>query len=413
MLEGVVRFIEGDPILAAPPPEPGEVSMPAAEAIVAAERDYQFCTEFVVRGNGLPTSNEVRSALHRFGGSVVVAVAGDILKAHVHTDTPEAVFTFAGQWGTVASTKADDMRAQHRALAHSERRPVALVTDSSADLPDAVLDRHHIALVPLQIVFGEETFQDRISLKPEEFYRRLRTARHLPTTSQPPPGEFLRIFRSALEEADEVVVLLASSALSGTFQSAQAAVRAARLERVHLVDSRTASLGLGLLALRGVELAESGWRAAAIAQEVVRVRDQSGLFLTVDTYDNLIRSGRVSRGRAWLAGMLDVKPILTIDSGGRIVPVDRVRGREQLIGRVLAMVDRALTPRPSAIRFGVVHADAPEVAERVRTALVAAYRPKDCIVSLATGVIGTHVGPGAWAVCWQVEDGTPSRPPVP
>ena len=93
--------------------------MPAAEATVAPERDYQFCTEFIVRGDQLPPSNEVRAALHQFGGSVVVAVAGDILKAHVHTDAPEAVFTFAGRWGTVTSTKADDMRAQHRALAHA------------------------------------------------------------------------------------------------------------------------------------------------------------------------------------------------------------------------------------------------------------------------------------------------------
>ncbi|MGH7560595.1 MAG: DAK2 domain-containing protein [Gemmatimonadales bacterium] len=410
MIEGVVRLIEGDPILPAAPPSPDEAAIPAALVTVAAERDYQFCTEFIVRGEQLPPANEVRATLHQYGGSVVVIVAGDILKAHVHTDSPEAVFTYAGRWGRVEGTKADDMRAQHRALAHTDRRPVAIVTDSSADLPDAVLDRHRIALIPLQVMFGEETFQDRVGLRPEEFYRRLRTARQLPTTSQPPPGEFVRIFRSGLEEADEVVAVLVSGALSGTFQSALTAVKAAGLDRVRLVDSRSASLGVGLLALRGAELAESGWPAEAIARELERVREQAGLFLTVDTYDNLIRSGRVSRGRAWLAGMLDVKPVLALDSQGRIVPVDRVRGREQVIGRVLALLDRRLTPRPLAVRFGIVHADAPEVAERVRTAVVAAYRPKDCFVSLATGVLGTHVGPGAWAICWQVEDGTPARP---
>jgi DegV family protein with EDD domain len=410
MIEGVVRFIEGDPILAAAPIDPRELESAAANFTVAAERDYQFCTEVLVRGDQLPPANEVRAALHQFGGSVVVALMGDILKAHVHTDTPEAVFTYAGRWGTLASTKADDMRAQHRALAHSDRRPVAIVTDSSADLPDAVLDRHHIALIPLQVMFGEETFQDRVGLRPEEFYRRLRSARQLPTTSQPPPGEFVRVFRSGLEEAEEILAVLVSAGLSGTFQSAQTATKVAGLDRVHLVDSRSASLGLGLLALRAAELAESGWPAAGIQTELERVRNQSGLFLTVDTYDNLLRSGRVSRGRAWLAGMLDVKPILAFDLEGKVIPVARVRGSEQAIGKVLALLDERLTPRPRALRFGVVHADAPEVAERVRTALVAAYRPKDCFVSLATGVLGTHVGPGAWAVAWQVEDGTPARP---
>jgi DegV family protein with EDD domain len=301
------------------------------------------------------------------------------------------------------------MRAQHRALSHLERRPVAVVTDTSADLPDSVLDRHHIALVPLQILFGDSVYQDRVGMKPEEFYRRLQSAKQLPTTSQPTPADFVRVFRSALEEADEVVAVLLGSALSGTYQAAQAAIRAAGLERVHLVDSRAASLCLGLLALRAAELAESGWRAAEIAGELERVRDQSGVLLTVDTYENLIRSGRVSRGKAWLAGMLDVRPILGLNQQGRIVPVDRVRGKEALVARMLALVEKALTPRPKAVRFGIAHVLAPEVAERVRTALVAAFSPRDCFVSLATGVLGTHVGPGAWALCWQVEDGTPSR----
>jgi hypothetical protein len=407
MLEGVVRFIQGDPILPAAPGEPSSYTFPAAETTVAAERDYQFCTEFIARGEQLPPMNEVRAAMHQFGGSVVVAVVADILKVHVHTDTPEAVFTFAGRWGALTFTKADDMRAQHRALSHPERRPVAIVTDSSADLPDAVLDRHHIALVPLQIVFGDTVFQDRVGIKPEEFYRRLREARELPTTSQPTPGDFVRVFRSALEEADEVLAVLLGSGLSGTFQAAQAAVKSAGLDRIRLVDSRAASLSLGLLALRAAELAESGWRAAEIATELDRVRNQSGLLLTVDTYDNLIRSGRVSRGKAWLAGMLDVKPILSLDQAGRVVPVDRVRGREAVVSRILAMVEQQLTPRPKSVRFGVVHAEAPEMAERVRTALVAAYQPRDCFVALATGVLGTHVGPGAWAVCWQVEDDAP------
>ena len=409
MIEGVVRIIEGDPILPAPPGEVENYAFPAAEMTVAAERDYQFCTELIVRGEQLPAGNEVRAAMHQFGGSVVVAVVADILKIHVHTDTPEAVFTYAGRWGSLTTTKADDMRAQHRALSHPERRPVAVVTDTSADLPDSVLDRHHIALVPLQILFGDLVFQDRVGIRPEEYYRRLRAARELPTTSQPAPGDFVRVFRSALEEADEVVAVLLSGALSGTFQAAQAAIKAAGLERVTVVDSKAASLSLGLLALRGAELAESGWSAAEISAELERVRRQSGMLLTVETYDNLIRSGRVSRGKAWLAGMLDVKPILSLDQTGRVVPVDRVRGREAVIGRMLARVEQALTPRPKVVRFGVVHVEAPETAERVRTALVAAYRPRDCFVALATGVLGTHVGEGAWAVCWQVEDGAPER----
>lgn len=411
MLEGVVRYIEGDPILPITiTEEAGEVA-PAALVEVAAERDFQYCTEVMVRGEQLPPANDVRSAIRTFGGSVQVVLAGDLLKIHVHTDTPEAVFTFAARWGALESTKAEDMRAQHRRLAHGSRRPVAIVTDSSVDLPDAVLDRHHIALVPLQVMFGDQTFRDRVQLKGEEFYQRMRVSKVNPTTSQPTPAEFVRVLRDARAEADEVVAILLASRLSGTFQSGVAAARAAGIDRVEFVDSATASLGLGLLALRGAELAESGWPAKAIGDELRRVRKQSGCFITVDRFDNLLRSGRVTRGKALIAGMLDVKPILSLDEMGGIVPVDRVRGRNNVVPRVLSLLERRLSPRPNTVRFGIVHAEAPEIAERLRAALVAAYQPRDCFVSLATGVLGTHVGFGAWGVFWQVEDGTPTHLP--
>ncbi|MGH7702418.1 MAG: DegV family protein, partial [Gemmatimonadales bacterium] len=380
MIEGVVRLIEGDPILPASFGPEAVSTAPAALVEVAAERDFQFCTEAMVRGEQLPAANEVRALLRSFGGSIQVVVAGDILKIHVHTDTPEAVFTSAARWGAVQSTKAEDMRAQHRALVHGNRRPVAVVADSSADLSDGILDRHHIALVPLQVMFGDRVYQDRVELKPEEFYRQMRQSKALPTTSQPTPGDFVRVLRDARAEADEVVAVLLASKLSGTFQSAQAAVKAAGLTGVHLMDSASASLGVGLLALRAAELAESDWKAGEIVEELKRVRRQSGTFVTVDRFENLLRSGRVTRGKAWLAGVLDVKPILSIDPQGAIVPIDRVRGSVNLVPRVLALLDRQLTPRPKAIRFGIAHAESPEVAERLRTALTAAYRPRDCFV---------------------------------
>ena len=416
MFEGVVRVIEGDPILPAQSAT-WEAAAPAALVEVAEDRDYQFCTEVVVQGEQLPSTNEARTVMHGFGGSVVVVSTGDILKAHVHTDTPDAVFTAAARWGQVTFTKADDMRLQHLALKdgegrHLERRAVAIVSDTAADLSDAILDRHRIALVPLQVTFGDRTFKDRLELKTDQFYVRLRQATELPTTSQPAPGEFVKIFRSGLEEADSLVVVLVSGVLSGTFNAGQTAARVAGLTGLHFVDSRSVSLGLGLLVLRAAELAEAGWPAGAIVTELERLKQQAGMFLTVDTYENLLRSGRVSRGRAWLAGMLDVKPIIGMDREGRLVPVDRARGREAVLRRVLQLLDQRLTPRPRMVRFGVVHADAPEVAERVRSALIAAFQPKDCLVAQASGVLGTHAGIGAWAVFYQIEDGTPTRAPA-
>ncbi|MEJ2238944.1 MAG: DegV family protein [Gemmatimonadales bacterium] len=134
------------------------------------------------------------------------------------------------------------------------------------------------------------------------------------------------------------------------------------------------------------------------------MRDQSGGFFTVDVFDNLLRSGRVSRGRAWLGGLLDIKPILEVNREGRVVPLDRVRGREHLVPRVLRHLDQRLTPRPSSLRLGIAHAGAHAVAERLKADLETRYRPRTCVVSPVTAAIGVHVGPGAWGVFYQIED---------
>ncbi len=403
MLEGIVRLIEGDPILAAVEPVSYDIPDAAALAEMVAECDYQFCAEVLVRSASFPPSTEIRSQLRQLGGSIVLLGTEDILKVHIHTDTPDQVFELAGEWGVIETTKADDMRKQHREL-HEARHSIAVVVDSSCDLPDELVDRHGMVVVPLQVVLGQKTYLDRVEIHGAELYERMREGDAHYTTSQPTPGAFARAFEDALSGATEAIGIFLAGELSGTLASAQAAAQASGREGITILDSRTASLGLGLLALRAAELAEEGRSVKEIVCEIQRIRDRSGGFFTVDTFDNLLRSGRVSRGRAWLGELLDIKPILEIDRQGRIVPLDRVRGREALVPRVLRHLDRRLTPRPSSLRLGIVHAGAEETAERLRTDLVARYTPRTCLVHPVTAALGVHTGPGAWGIFYQIED---------
>jgi uncharacterized protein len=410
VIEGIVRLIEGDPIIPAEA-QTFELPLAAAEAEVAAERDYGFCTEVLVRGSALPPTTEVRHRLRELGGSIVVLASGDLLKVHVHTNEPQRVFALAEQWGTIETTKADDMRAQQveerrRRTLYVEQRPLTLLVDSSCDLSDEVLDQYGIVMVPLQVIEGPHTHLDRVGIQREELYRRMREGAVF-TTSQPTPAAFVQGFEDALSGAHAVLGVLLAKSLSGTFASGQAAARAMG-RPITLVDSRSASLGMGLLALRGAELIEEGWSADAIAAELTRIRDQSGGFFTVDTFDNLLRSGRVGRGRAWLGTLLDVKPILEVGQDGRIIPLDRVRGREALLPRVLRHLEHRLTPRPRQFRIGIAHASDPEVAERLRQDILARFSPRDCLVSEVTSALGVHVGPGAWGIFYQIEDPTPT-----
>jgi DegV family protein with EDD domain len=406
LLEGIIRLIEKG-MMAADAAPASDGAAPAALVEVAAQQDYRFCTEVLVRGERLPTSAEARIAVAPLGGSLLVLRAGDLLRVHVHTDDAEAVFRIAERWGDVVTRKADDMREQHRLLTTATRQ-VAVVCDSSCDLPDAVLDRYGIAMVPLQLLFGSEVYLDRVEMDAAEFYRRLRSGATNATTSQPTPAQFAAAYEHARAGAHEVVVVLLSSGLSGTYANAEAARRNFAAGGIHLVDSRSVSLGAGLLALRAAELAEAGWAAAAIARELERVRDQGGCFISVDNLRQLLRSGRVSRVQAWLGSLLDMKPILSLDQDGTVMAAARVRHQAALLPRVLRLLDAALPKERQRLRFGVAHADAPELAEQVRRAVSERYRPLDVMVSPVTGVLAAHVGIGAWGVFWQVEDGAPS-----
>lgn len=409
MIEGVMRLIEGRATQEAEEDRAALASLaPAAVFEVAEERDFRYCAEVLVRGARLPSSSDVRGLLHELGGSLQVLRTGDLLRVHIHVNEPEPLFSLAEEWGEVLARKAEDMREQHRMLA-GELRAVAVVTDTGCDLPDEQVDRHGIGLVPLQVILDDRVYRDRIDLKPADFYRRLRQGA-APTTSQPTVAQFAEAFQHARAGAEAVVAVILSAALSGTYGNAEAARRSFAPGGIHLFDSRTASLAQGLLAIRAAELAEAGWSAAEIVAELGRIREQSGILFTVDTLDNLIRSGRVSRARGWLGNLLDFKPILAVDGSGRIAPVARVRGRERLLPKVMQLLDECIPQRAERLRMGVVHADVPEVAAAVRSALRERYRPLEVIVQTVTPVLATHVGPGAWAVCWQVEDGIPERP---
>jgi fatty acid kinase/fatty acid kinase fatty acid binding subunit len=408
--KGFVRFLDGVKRLI----EDGHVAEgavdritpnAAAQAEVAADRDYRFCTELMVRGSSFPPPADIRRALRPFGGSIVVLQTGDLVKAHVHTDTPDAVFQLGAEWGTVEYTKADDMRAQHLALQASPRRPIAFVSDTACDLPDELVVQYDIGLVPMQLIVDERSYRDRLELTPAEFFGRLRAGLDA-STSQPTSQAFTDLYADAARAADHVIAVVVSKALSGTCANAEAAARRFNGGRVTVVNSRSASLGEGMLVLRGVELAAAGWAPDRIARELERVRGQSGGFFTVDNFDRLVRSGRVGRGRAWLGTKLNLKPVMTVTPEGAIEPAARVRGAAAARGRILDFLGKALAGSPREVRLGVVHGDIPGFAETLRAELVARHRPKQCLVAPITPVIAAHTGVGAWGVFYQIEDGT-------
>jgi DegV family protein with EDD domain len=413
LIEGIRALIHGNPI--GPPIEPVDFEAePAAARIEFAETEkFRFCTEALVRGDDLPEAASVRATLRETGDSLIVIRTGDVLKVHVHTDDPDGVFAYLRAAGTLVSHKAEDMHAQHDAVERAAaahiglaRRPASIVTDSACDLPPEVVQAHGIHVVPLSLVYDQLVLRDGVDIDPPTFVQRLRSGEH-PTTSQPPPAAFLQAFRRAAEEGEEIIAVLLSGGLSGTLASAEAAAKQIDAP-IHIVDSLSASLGQGLLALRAAELAESGVKPADIAQQLIRIRDRSTFFFTIDTFDRLLASGRVSRSRAWLGGLLDVKPILGLDREGRVRAVSKVLGSNRLLSKMLDVIEESIPVDAQKVRFGVVEVDAQERAEAMRDALAERFGKQfgveETLLGPATPVLATHIGVGAWGVGFQVDE---------
>jgi DegV family protein with EDD domain len=415
ILEGIAGYLSGDPLTAleaAPDYDAEPQVFAAATAAYEAEEQFRFCTEALVRGAGLPTQDEARAWLRERGDSLVVIRSGDLLKVHIHTDAPEEVFDYLRGFGELASHKAEDMQAQHAvaeraAAGHMTlaRRPISIVTDTACDLPDEIVRGHGMHLVPLNLIFEDRVLRDRLDISAEAFVEELKQGAH-PSTSQPAPAAFMEGFRRAAEEGENVIAVLLSSGLSGTYASAQAALkqRAADDVPVHLFDSKAGSLLQGLLALKASELGELGWEPARILAELERVRGQSGFFIVLDTFERALASGRVGRGKAWLGSLLDIKPVLDIDATGKLQPIDRVRGRKNALPKMLEILERKVPKGAKKVRFGVMHVAAPEMLQPVTKEIRARYGNVDVVHAPGTPIIGTHAGEGAWGIAYLVED---------
>jgi hypothetical protein len=378
------------------------------------EERYRFCTEALVRGRALPDQTVVKDRLRQMGDSLIVIRAAEVLKVHIHTDEPQEVFDYLRTLGKLATHKAEDMKAQYATVEAAARRgghvtlarrPVTVVTDSACDLPEEIVRAHGIHVTPLLLVDGDATLKDGVDITASEFHRRMQESPDtLPTTSQPAPSDFLECYERAAEDGEEILGVLLSSTLSGTHASGEAAAKRFHGTPVHLVDSVGISLLQGLLVLKAAELAELALAPDEITGEIRRVRRRSGICFTVDTFDRLLRSGRVGKGRAMLGSMLNVKPVLMLNRDGVVVPVGKAIGRRRVVKTLVDEVASRIPPGSQKVRFGIVHVAREEIVREVTRLLVRRFGEVEILSAPATPVISTHLGVGAWGVAWMVED---------
>lgn len=272
---------------------------------------------------------------------------------------------------------------------------VAIVTDSVSDLTAAEAAALGIRIIPLYVRFGDQEFRAGVDLSLDEFWARmLAPAAPFPTTAAPSPGDFKALFEEVLASgADAIVCVTVGSKLSATIKSAEVAVQGLPGREIHLVDSASASMGVGILTLVGAELAAEGRPAAEIAATLrSRVRNIQ-LYVALDTLEYLRKGGRISPARAAIGAVLSVKPIITV-TDGEVVTADRVRTRAKARQRVIEL----LTARPVE-RIAILHTMTPDIdsfREEVVARLPGGVDPARVTTTLAGASVGPHVGPGCF-----------------
>ena len=281
------------------------------------------------------------------------------------------------------------------------KRPVVVVTDSAASLTPEMGREYGVHIVPIYVMFGADVYRDGVDLDTEKFYHLLHSSKQLPTTSQPTAADFVEVYTRLSEQAEAIVSIHPSIKISATVDSARAASKQITAVPVHVIDSESVTVGMGLTVIMAARAAQAGQSADQIIQLTRELIDRMNVICTVDTLEYLHRGGRIGGAAALMGSMMKIKPILEIRNG-QIEPLEKPRTRKRALDRILTLIaERVGEPKP--IRAAILHCHAAEDAQALYERVQAQFQCTELLTIEAGPVIGTHAGPGTVGLTFYVE----------
>jgi len=279
---------------------------------------------------------------------------------------------------------------------------VAVVTDSVTYIPNELLEKYNITVVPQILVWGEQTYEDGIDIQPDEFYRRLSNAKVMPTTAQAPVAKMHKIFSTLLEQDYSVLGVFISSKLSGTIESAKEGrtMLGSGQEKVEIVDSESAAMAEGFQALAAARAALDGASLAECKAVAEKARENSGIYFVVDTLEFLHRGGRIGGAARLLGTALNLKPILAVKDG-KVEAIERIRTKGKAMERMVEIIAEQCAGK--ATRLATLHANAPDEAKKVIESAASRLNVTEKIFTEVSPVVGAHIGPGTVALAYMVD----------
>lgn len=277
---------------------------------------------------------------------------------------------------------------------------IRIVTDSTVDLTDEELSQYNIEVVPLSIHINGETYIDRIDISPIEFIKKMKESSELPKSSQPAVGTFVEVYDRLHDEGYEVISIHMTGGMSGTVQSAGSAAKMTNA-KVTVIDSKYISAALAFQVIEAAKLAKAGKSREEIIAAVDKIREQTTLFVVVDTLENLIKGGRIGKGKGMIGSLLNIKPIASLD-GGVYTPVAKVRSHSQVV-KYLAKQFVEQSNGKRILGVSIVHVEGLDLANKLKAAISDQTGFTDIDIRYTTPVIGTHTGVGAIGFMYYVE----------
>lgn len=274
---------------------------------------------------------------------------------------------------------------------------IKLFTDSAADLPQIYKERYDIGVTSLSVIFGEEEFKDQVTITPTEFWERLQTVKELPSTSQVNPHDFVEAFEPYIRDGYTILYIGISEQLSGTIQSARMAKELLDSDKIHIFDSKSASIGESLLLITAGEMIKAGHSIEEILLRLEQDRDQSFAFFVLDSLTHLVKGGRLSKTQGFVGSVLNIKPILRVTPEGTIEAVEKVRSTKKALQTIVAKAKERNIDLSSR-RVAIVHTWGAESVAELKALVQQELGPKEIVEGLIGPTIGTHAGPGGIAL---------------
>lgn len=277
---------------------------------------------------------------------------------------------------------------------------IALVTDSTADLTEEIKNETETHIIPLKVLFGEEEFYDG-EIKSDDFYKRLEMAVELPKTSQPSPEDFFQLYTRLLDEYQEVISIHISSNLSGTYNAARIAKEKIK-GKIHLIDSKTISLGVGMMILEASKHIKEGLDSIHIIEKLSHARENIETIFTVNTLEFLQKGGRIGRVQGIMGTFLNIKPIIKVGDDGVYQTYGKARSQEKSLKSIVEAFQN-LSHGRKPMRFGIAHGAAQQAGQYLKEAMENAFQIPASMFTQVGPVIGVHTGPGTIGAAVQYE----------